>query len=101
MGKGSFGKVYLASTSGLRGHPEKMCVAVKCIKSGVSSDSHQVKQFAAEMETMASIGGHINIVSVLGVIIKGIGIPYPNSRLLVYNCRNFTNFVRRRRDAYP
>ena len=72
MGKGHFGEVYTASVSGVAGREGEIPVAVKLLKSGHSLNSLAMKQFASEMEIMASIGRHLNIVSLLGIFVKGI-----------------------------
>ena len=94
LGKGHFGEVYVASASTLKGQREETQVAVKCLKGGYATDSLPVKQFASEMETLATIGTHLNIVSLLGVVVKGKRLPaatfYPFRRASAVQVSQFS-----------
>lgn len=64
IGKGAFGRVYLASATKLVGFSGPVTVAVKQLKK--SSKSDEMDEFREEIAMMKRVGRHPNIVTLLG-----------------------------------
>ncbi|XP_055328805.1 fibroblast growth factor receptor 3-like [Paramacrobiotus metropolitanus] len=69
LGNGEYGVVRKGLARGLRGQPRPTVVAVKSVKN--DKDVDQIKQLFEEMKVMIKAGRHLNIVNLLGAIIKG------------------------------
>lgn len=72
LGQGAFGIVYLATARGPlpklpgRGEEDRTPVAVKMLKKGHTD--HELKDLISEMEVMKKVGGHPNIINLLGCV---------------------------------
>eukprot|EP00795_Rhopilema_esculentum_P014058 gene14058-5043_t len=64
LGKGAFGKVYLAYAQGLFGEDKDLPVAVKQLKESLSEQ--ETREFMQEIDFMKTIGFHENILAILG-----------------------------------
>ncbi|XP_070506941.1 uncharacterized protein [Chironomus tepperi] len=64
IGKGAFGRVYIARISEIPGKVSPQIVAIKKLKRHPTSE--QLEEFLAEISTMKKVGKHPNIVRLLG-----------------------------------
>jgi len=64
LGKGAFGKVFLAEAYGIGGSEETSLVAVKVLNEKANED--EVEDFKIEINFMKTIGRHENVVTMLG-----------------------------------
>ncbi|XP_055349581.1 macrophage colony-stimulating factor 1 receptor 2-like isoform X2 [Paramacrobiotus metropolitanus] len=69
LGKGANGIVRKGVAKCLHGQPDVTEVAMKTAKN--RSDSGQFRQLVQELRIMADAGRHLNIVNLLGVVMKG------------------------------
>ncbi|OWA50540.1 putative Mast/stem cell growth factor receptor-related protein Kit [Hypsibius exemplaris] len=95
LGKGEFGIVYKGVAHGLRGHPKPTTVAVKMlIQSNLDED--QQKQLAEEIKVMTKLGRHLNVVNLMGIVIRG------NPLLILEYCSNgsLLTYLKMHRGAY-
>ncbi|KAG1678106.1 Fibroblast growth factor receptor 3 [Nymphon striatum] len=65
LGEGAFGQVFKAEANGIDGNPDKWTItAVKMLKEGHSDE--ELANLILEVEVMKGIGGHRNIINLLG-----------------------------------
>lgn len=72
LGVGQFGTVFSATAKKLRGFTKPVRVAVK---KPHDNQPLALEQFVQELEVMSLLERHLNIVNLLGFVVKGKFIP--------------------------
>ena len=74
MGFGAFGRVLEADAVGLNDNEPVTKVAVKMVRSQLSSATSNVaiESFISELKILSYLGSHLNVVNLLGACIKRI-----------------------------
>uniref|UniRef100_A0A1B6DW38 Protein kinase domain-containing protein n=1 Tax=Clastoptera arizonana TaxID=38151 RepID=A0A1B6DW38_9HEMI len=95
IGKGAFGRVFIAEAEAIAGHQGVMTVAVKKLKNRVSAD--ELEEFQAEISMMKRVGRHANIVTMLGCCT----MKQPFCMIMEYvPCGDLLQYLRRLRQEY-
>ncbi|PNF43435.1 hypothetical protein B7P43_G12542 [Cryptotermes secundus] len=95
IGKGAFGRVFLARAEAIAGIPGYITVAVKKLKHKASPD--EVEEFLSEIAMMKRVGRHPNIVTMLGCCT----LKQPYCMLMEYvPCGDLLQYLRQLRVEY-
>ncbi|OWA53346.1 Vascular endothelial growth factor receptor 1 [Hypsibius exemplaris] len=94
LGRGEYGLVTRGYATGLLGYPPRTVVAVKTLIR--PTDPKQRACFLKEIDTMMTIGRHLNIVNLLGTVVEG------NPMLILEYCANgsLKRFLKKQRPEF-
>ncbi|XP_021924805.1 platelet-derived growth factor receptor beta-like [Zootermopsis nevadensis] len=95
IGKGAFGRVFLARAEAIAGIPGYITVAVKKLKHKPSPD--EIEEFLSEIAMMKRVGRHPNVVTMLGCCT----LKQPYCMLMEYvPCGDLLQYLRQLRVEY-
>lgn len=95
VGKGAFGRVFIAQAEALGGQPGFHTVAVKKLRSRATSD--EMEEFLSEIAMLKRVGRHPNIVTMLGCCT----LKEPLCMVMEYvPCGDLLQYLRRLRVEY-
>ncbi|KAJ9585160.1 hypothetical protein L9F63_003051, partial [Diploptera punctata] len=95
IGKGAFGRVFLARAEAIAGIPGYLTVAVKKLKNKANAD--EVEEFLSEIAMMKRVGRHPNVVTMLGCCT----LKQPYCMLMEYiPCGDLLQYLRQLRVEY-